>query len=57
MIDLKLRLAPGTEKRLRRYVKKQFKMTLEKKLQDVLIEWIGKAISNHNENEKVKSKG
>lgn len=45
-INLKLRLASRTEKKLRRYTKRQFKMTLEQKLQDVLIEWIGKAI-NH----------
>jgi len=56
MIELKLRLAPGTEKKLREYVKRQFKVSLEEKLQNVLIEWIGKAISNHSENEKVESK-
>lgn len=51
-IELKLRLASKTEKRLREYVKKEFKTTLEQKLRDVLIEWIGKAISNNRENEK-----
>jgi len=55
MIELKLKLASRTEKKLRRYVKRQFKSTLERKLIDVLIEWIGKAISNHGENEKIKS--
>lgn len=56
MIELKLKLAPKTEKGLRAYIKKQFNMTLEQKLRDILIEWIGKAINNHRENEKVKSK-
>jgi len=44
MIELKLRLAPKTEERLRAYIKRQFNTTLEQKLRDVLIEWIGKAI-------------
>jgi len=57
MIELKLKLASRTEKRLREYVKKQFNQTLEQKLRDVLIEWIGKAISNNRENEKVESEG
>ncbi|MBA7493258.1 hypothetical protein ES702_03815 [subsurface metagenome] len=46
MVELKLKLAPKTEERLRAYVKKQFNTTLEKKLRDVLIEWIGKGIKN-----------
>lgn len=43
-IELKLRLAPKTEKRLREYIRKQFNKTLRQKLRDVLIQWIGKAI-------------
>jgi len=31
-------------------------MTLEQKLIDVLIEWIGKAIRNYEENGKIESK-
>jgi len=46
MIELKLKLAPKTEKKLRAYIKKQFNITLEEKLRDVLIEWIGKAIKH-----------
>ncbi|MBA7496128.1 hypothetical protein ES702_06726 [subsurface metagenome] len=45
-IELRLILATRTEKRLRRYCKRQFKMTLEQKLMDILKEWIGKAIKN-----------
>lgn len=55
-IELRLILASRTEKKLRRYVKRQFNMTLEKKLIDVLIDWIGKAINNHREIEKLESK-
>lgn len=55
-IELRLILASRSEKRLRRYCKRQFKMTLEQKLIDVLKNWIGEAISNHDENEKVESK-
>ncbi|MBA7713887.1 hypothetical protein ES703_122897 [subsurface metagenome] len=55
-IELRLILASRTEKKLRRYVKREFKMTLEKKLQNVLIDWISKAISNHREIEKEESK-
>jgi len=46
MIELKLQLAPKTEERLRAYIKKQFNKTLEEKLRDILIEWIGKAIKH-----------
>jgi len=53
-IELRLILASRTEKKLRRYCKRQFNLTLERKLIDVLIEWIGKAVSNH-ENEKTES--
>jgi len=45
-IELKLRLAPKTEERLRAYIKRQFNTILEQKLRDVLIEWIGKAIKH-----------
>ncbi len=55
-IELRLILASKTEKRLRRYCKRQLKMSLEEKLMDVLKNWIGKAIVNHDENDKVKSK-
>lgn len=55
-IELRLRLAPKTEEKLREYVKNEFNMTLEKKLQNILIQWIGKAISNHRENKKIESK-
>jgi len=55
-IELRLILASKTEKKLRRHCKRQFKTTLEKKLQEVLIEWIFKAISNHEESEKIESK-
>jgi len=51
-IELRLILASRTEKKLRRYCKRQFNMTLEEKLMNVLKEWIGKAISDH----KVESK-
>ncbi len=55
-IVLRLILASKSEKRLRRYCKRQFGLSLEQKLIDVLIEWIGKAISSHEENGKVESK-
>jgi len=45
-IELRLILASKTEKKLRRYVKRQFNMTLEEKLQNVLKEWLGKAIKD-----------
>ncbi|MBA7638602.1 hypothetical protein ES703_46258 [subsurface metagenome] len=45
-IELRLILASKSEKRLRRYCKRQFNKTLEQKLIDVLIEWIGKAITS-----------
>lgn len=43
-IELKLRLAPKTEEKLREYIRKKFNKTLEQKLIDILIQWIGKAI-------------
>lgn len=46
MIELKLQLAPKTEDKLREYVRKTFNKTLEQKLRDVLIQWIGKAIKH-----------
>jgi len=49
MILLRLRIAARSEKKLRSYVKKHFKMTLEKQLMNVLIEWIGKAIDHISE--------
>jgi len=55
-IELRLILASKTEKKLRRHCKRQFKMSLEQKLIDVLIEWIGKAIVNYDENDKIESK-
>jgi len=55
-IDLKLRLAARTEEKLRRYVKKQFNLSLEEKLMDVLKGWIGGAIENYREIEKIESK-
>lgn len=45
-IRIKLKLAPATEDKLRKYVKREFNTTLEKKLKNVLIMWIGKAIEN-----------
>lgn len=56
MIELRLKLASRTEERLRIYVEKQFKMSLEKKLREVIIEWIGRAIGNsiHAFNEILK---
>jgi len=55
-IELRLILASRTEKKLRRYVKREFKMTLEEKLMNVLKDWIGKALDNHRETEKEESK-
>jgi len=46
MIELRLKLAPKTEEKLREYVKKEFNITLEQKLRDILIEWVGKAIKH-----------
>jgi len=46
MVELKLKLASKTEERLRAYIKKQFNMTLEQKLRDILVEWIGKAVKH-----------
>jgi len=51
-VELRLILASKTEKSLREFVKKQFKMTLEQKLMDVLIQWIGKALKYVHENGK-----
>jgi len=51
-IELRLILASKTEKRLREFVKKQFNQTLEQKLIDVLIEWIGRALKYVHENGK-----
>ena len=51
-VELRLILASKTEKRLREYVKKQFNLTLEQKLMDVLIQWIGKALKYVHENGK-----
>ena len=45
-IELRLILASKTEKKLRRYCKRQFGLSLEEKMMNVLIEWIGKAIKN-----------
>ncbi|MBA7614368.1 hypothetical protein ES703_21632 [subsurface metagenome] len=55
-IVLRLILASKSEKRLRRYCKRQFGLSLEQKLQRVLIDWIGKAVDNSTEREKVESK-
>ena len=44
-IKIKLQLPGRSYKTLSKYVKRYFDMTLEKKLQDVLICWIDKAIS------------
>ena len=46
MIDINLQLPEKTENSLRRYVRKQFGETLEEKLKDVLIQWIGKVIKH-----------
>ena len=45
-ITLRLELAAETEKRLREYVKREFKCSLEHKLNEVLIGWIGKALEH-----------
>jgi len=46
MIDINLQLPEKTEISLRRYVRRQFGETLEEKLKDVLIQWIGKVIKH-----------
>jgi len=44
-IELRLILASRTEEKLREYVRKEFNLSLEEKLMNVLKNWIGKAIT------------
>ena len=46
MIKLSYKLAPQTEKRLREYVRREFRCSLEEKLHEVVKLWIGKAIEH-----------
>ncbi len=48
-IVLRLRLAPKTEEQLKEYTKREFKCSLEDKLQEVVISWIGKALEHIKE--------
>jgi len=48
-ITLRFKLAPITEKRLREYVKQAFRCSLEDKLNEVIVIWIGKALEQIRE--------